>query len=108
MFMDDLELEEPVILGKIEIGVDVGGPDVVNEHLEFSDTERSKENPVVGISTGSGITVVGLRRSQGLVGTGGVESGGRKSHALRVHSGRARPGQRPAKWQTGDLLRKAP
>ena len=49
--------------------------------------------------------VVGLRRSQGLVGTGGVESGGRKSHdRAGVHSGRARPVQR----QTGDLSRKAP
>ena len=50
VFMDDLELEEPVILGKIAIGVDVGEPDVVNEHLKVSDTERSKENPVVGSS----------------------------------------------------------
>ena len=61
VFMDDLELEEPVILGKIEIGVDVGGPDVVNEHLEFSDTERSKENPVVGgLSEISGITITDI------------------------------------------------
>ena len=29
--------------------------------------------------------VVGLRRSQGLVGTGGVESGGRKSHDRASH-----------------------
>ena len=51
-------MEEPVILGKIEIGVDVGAPDVVNEHLNVSDTARSKENPVVGISTVSGITMM--------------------------------------------------
>ena len=56
--MDDLKLEEPVILGKIEIGVDVGAPDVVNEHFSVSDTARSKENPVVGISTVSGITMM--------------------------------------------------
>ena len=56
--MDDLELEEPVILGKTEIGVDVGGPDVVNEHLKVSDTERSKENPVVGSSKVSGVTMM--------------------------------------------------
>ena len=50
--------------------------------------------------------VVGLRRSQGLVGTGGVRSDGRKSHdragsftgsqALRVHDDRARP----VSWQS--------
>ena len=56
--MDDLKLEEPVILGKIEIGVYVGAPDVVNEHFSVSDTARSKENPVVGISTVSGITMM--------------------------------------------------
>ena len=50
-------LEEPVILGKIEIGVDVGEPDVVNEYLKVSDTERSKEDPVVGSSTVSGMTM---------------------------------------------------
>ena len=45
----DIEWEEPVILGKIEIDVDVGEPDVVNEYLKVSDTERSIEkNPVVG------------------------------------------------------------
>ena len=59
--MDDLELEEPVILGEIEIGVDVGEPDVVNEHLNVSDTERSKENPVVGgLSEISGITITDI------------------------------------------------
>ena len=52
-----IELEEPVILGKIEIGVDVGEPDVVNEYLKVSDTERSKEDPVVGSSTVSGMTM---------------------------------------------------
>ena len=56
--MDDLKLEEPVILGKIEIGVYVGAPDVVNEHLNVSGTARSKQNPVVGISTVSGITMM--------------------------------------------------
>ena len=30
------------------------------------------------------------------------------SPALRVHSGRARPVQRPVQWQTGDLSRKPP
>ena len=45
----DIEWEEPVILGKIEIGVDVGEPEVVNEHLKVSDTGRSiEEDPVVG------------------------------------------------------------
>ena len=58
--MDDLKLEEPVILGKIEIGVYVGAPDVVNEHLNVSGTARSKQNPVVGISTVSGITMMGV------------------------------------------------
>ena len=53
----DIEWEEPVILGKIEIGVDVGEPDVVNEYLKVSDTERSKEDPVVGSSTVSGMTM---------------------------------------------------
>ena len=52
-----IELEEPVILGKIEIGVDVGEPEVVDEHLKVSDTERSKEDPVVGSSTVSGMTM---------------------------------------------------
>ena len=40
--------------------------------------------------------VVGLRRSRGLVGTGGVESDGRKSHdragSLTVSQGAQRPG----------------
>ena len=40
--------------------------------------------------------VVGLRRSQGLVGTGGVESGGRKSHdragSFTGSQGAQRPG----------------
>ena len=53
--------------------------------------------------------VVGLRRSQGLVGTGGVGSGGRKSHdrvgSLTGSQGAQRPG---TAWQTGDLSRKAP
>ena len=57
--MNDLELEEPVILGKIEIGVDVGEPDVVSEHLNVSDAARSKEDPVVGgLSEVSGVTIM--------------------------------------------------
>ena len=36
-------------------------PDVVNEHLNVSDTERSKENPVVGgLSEISGITITDI------------------------------------------------
>ena len=52
--------------------------------------------------------VVGLRRSQGLVGTGGVESGGRKSHALRVHDGRARSVQRSDAMVNGRFDEKGP
>ena len=39
--------------------------------------------------------VVGLRRSQGLVGTGGVESGGRKSHDRAVSFTGSQGAQRP-------------
>ena len=53
--------------------------------------------------------VVGLRRSQGLVGTGGVESGGRKSHDRAGSFTGSQGAQRPGTaWQTGDLSRKAP
>ena len=39
--------------------------------------------------------VVGLRRSQGLVGTGGVESGGRKSHDRAGYFTGSQGAQRP-------------
>ena len=53
--------------------------------------------------------VVGLRRSQGLVGTGGVRSDGRKSHDRAGSFTGSQGAQRPGTaWQTGDLSRKAP
>ena len=55
--------------------------------------------------------VVGLRRSQGLVGTGGVESGGRKSHdragSFTGSQGTQRPGTVGA-MANGGFVEKAP
>ena len=80
--MDDLELEEPVILGKIEIGIDVGEPDVVNEHLNVSDTARSKEDPVVGgLSEVPGVTIMEIiagddAKAKGIGKSGDFQVGG--------------------------------
>ncbi len=59
--MDDLEFEEPVILGRIEIGVCAGEPDIAKEQ-EVSDTGRSiEENPAIdGLTEVSGITITGI------------------------------------------------
>ena len=59
--MDDLELEEPVILGRIEIGVCAGEPDIAKER-KVSDIGRSiEENPAIGgLTEVSGITITGI------------------------------------------------
>ena len=107
--MDDLKLEEPVILGKIEIGVDVGAPDVVNEHLNVSDTARSKENPVVGISTVSGITMMEIIAGDDVKAKDIGKSGDfQAGDAIRDDSVVSIMSMNYKGWQTGDLSRMAP